>query len=197
MALRSRLSAFVLIVAAVVVASPPLAGAEGDHNHVTVVNQVDGRAAPRARAAVTADHGPAVSDQNTAFAHASCTDCRTVAVAVQVVAVDGPVSDFQPLNAAVALNENCTRCQTYAYARQEILTVDGGFALSAAGRHAVQTIEDEIDRVAGSEETFADMGADLDALTAELVSVVRDDIGRAGHRAEGHTTRRAVDQRAA
>jgi putative peptide zinc metalloprotease protein len=197
MPVRTRLTALVLIVAAAVVVSPPLAGAEGDHNVVSVVNQVDGRAAPQARAVVTADHGPIVADENTALARASCTDCRTVAVAVQLVVIDGTVSEFVPLNAAVALNEACTRCETYAYARQEIITVDGGFALSGAGRDAVQRIEDDIDAVAASGESFADIGTELDALTVDLVGVVQSDVGRSGHRAEGHTTRRAVDQRSA
>ncbi|MCA1845143.1 MAG: hypothetical protein LC792_18510 [Actinobacteria bacterium] len=193
---RHRLSAFVAIVAAVVLASPPLAGAEAQHNHVTVVNATDGRVAATGRAVLTHDHGPTVGDENTALARASCTDCRTVAVAVQVVAVEGDVTEFRPLNAAVAVNEECVRCQTYAYARQEVLAVDGDFSLSDSGRDEVQRLEDQIDRLAGSDEPFLEMGADLDRLVVQLREVVRGEIEKAGRQESGRLARRDVDVRA-
>ena len=193
MLLRRRLAIFATVVAAVALASPPSAGAEAGHNHVTVVNQVDGRAAARASSAVAVDHDATVSQENTAFARAGCTDCRTVAVAVQVVAVEGEVSDFRPLNAAVALNHECTRCQTYAYARQEIIAVDGAFALSDAGRDEVRRLETAIQRLADSDEPFTEIGAQLDALAVQLREVVRAEIGRAGRRELGRSAHRAVD----
>jgi len=190
-----RLTAFATILAAVVLAAPPYAGADAGHNAVTVVNQVDGRTASTARAAVAFDPGPVVADENTAFAHASCTDCRTVAVALQVVAVGGSATDFEPVNAAVALNEDCTRCQTYAYARQEVIDVDGVVVLSDAGRAAVREIEAEADTVAASAEPFTEMGTELDGLAARLVAVVRSEIVQAGGHELGRTTHRAIDQR--
>lgn len=193
MLLRRRLAAFATIVAAVALAAPPSAGAAGGHNHVTVVNQVDGRATGRASSAVVVGHDATVGEENTAFARAQCTDCRTMAVAVQVVAIEGDVSDFRPLNAAVALNLECTRCQTYAYARQEIVAVDGAFALSDAGRDEVWRLESAIERLANSDEPFAEIGAQLDALTVQLREVVRTEIGRAGRRELGRAANRAVD----
>jgi putative peptide zinc metalloprotease protein len=191
---RTRLTAFVGMVAAVVLAGSPLAGADGAQNHVTAVNRTDDRVTTFARAAVTEHHGPTVTDENTAYASASCTDCRTVAAAVQVVAVDGSVSDFEPVNAAVALNESCTRCATYAYARQEIITVDGDLTITAAGQAALRALEDQIQQVTGSEEPFLEMGSDLDALTLQMVDIVRGEIERAGLRETGRTVRRKTDQ---
>ena len=192
---RPRLTAFAAIVAAAVLAFPPLAGAEGGHNHVTVVNQSDGRLATQGRAVLAVDHGPTVDNENTAIARASCTDCRTVAVAVQVLAVDGTASDFAPLNAAVAVNDECTRCQTYAYARQEVITVDGPFTLTADGRDRIDRLEAAIEQTAGSGEPFVEMGADLDSLVVELRTTVLAEIDRAGRRTRSHTVRRDVDSR--
>jgi len=191
---RRRPITFVAIVAAAILALPPLAGAEAGHNVVTTVNQSDGRDATNDRAVMTVDHGPTVDAENTAVARASCTDCRTVAVAVQVVAVDGNITEFRPVNAAVAVNENCLRCQTYAYARQEVFAVDGEFSLSNAGRDEVQRLEGEIDRVAGSDEPFLEMGAELDGLVVQLGDAVRSEIERAGRTERGHWDRRDVDR---
>ena len=195
--MRSRLSVFAAIVAAVVLASPPLAGADGSgpHNQLMVVNQTDGQALTRGRAVFNVDQGPTVAPENAALARASCTDCRTVAVAIQVVAMEGSISDFRPLNAAVALNEQCTRCQTYAYARQEVLTVDGTLDLSDAGRDALRRLGEQVRRVADSDEPFLSMGADLDGLTLQMVDVVRGEIDRSGGRETGRSAQRDADQR--
>ena len=192
---RSRLTAFATLVAAAVLAFPPLAGAEGGHNHVTAVNQSDGRLATQGRAVLALDHGPTVDAENTAVARASCTDCRTVAVAVQVLPVDGTVSDFRPLNAAVAVNEDCTRCQTYAYARQEVIAVDGPFSLTAEGRDRIDQLEAAIEQAAESDEPFVELGADLDRLVVQLRDAVLAEVNGAGRQTRGHTVRRDVDTR--
>jgi putative peptide zinc metalloprotease protein len=193
---RRRLSALVTIVAAVALAAPPPAGAEGRDNHVTAVNYADEWVATQARAVIAQDRGPQVAAENTALARASCTDCRTVAVAAQVVAVVGAISEFRPFNAALALNEECLRCQTYAYARQEIIAVDGEFSLSDAGRDEVRRLEYEIERVADSAEPFLEMGAELDRLVVQLREVVRGELEKAGRRESGRWARRDVDARA-
>jgi len=193
---RRALSAFTAIVAAAVLAFPPLAGAEGGHNQVTAVNQTDGRRATEGRAVLALDLGPTVGAENTAVARASCTDCRTVAVAVQVLAVDGTASDFRPVNAAVAVNDGCVRCQTYAYARQEVIAVDGPFAMSPEGRDRIDRLEAAIDDAAASDEAFLDLGADLDALVVELRDTVLAEIDRAGRHTLTHTVHRDVDARA-
>jgi len=183
------------LLAAVALAGVPPAGAEGRVNHVIVVNQADSRAAADGRAVVAADGGATVDPENVALARAHCTDCRTVSVAVQVVTVEGSVSDFRPLNAAVAVNEECTRCQTYAYARQEIIAVDAGFELTDAGRDEVRRLEDAIEAVAASDEAFLAMGAELDQLVAQLRDAIRAEIGRAGRHEQGHAVHRQVDER--
>ena len=192
---RRRLFAAVAIIAAVALAGPTPAGADGPANNVTVVNQSDGRAATSARTALMQDRAPAVGAENVALARASCTECRTVAVAVEVVAVEGSVTDFHPLNAAVAVNDACTRCETYAYARQEAIAVDGEFSPSAVGRDEIRRLSDAIDRLAASDEPFLQMGAELDGLVVQLLDAVRQEIERSGLHEQGRSTRRDQDMR--
>ena len=49
-----------------------------------------------------------VAPGNAAVAIASCTNCQTVAIAVQVVFVVGSPATFAPENAAVAVNTDCS-----------------------------------------------------------------------------------------
>jgi hypothetical protein len=48
--------------------------------------------------------------------------------------------------------------------------------------------------VTGSEEPFLEMGSDLDALTLQMVDIVRGEIERAGLRETGRIVRRKTDQ---
>jgi hypothetical protein len=61
---------------------------------------------------------------NIAFVQASCTDCQTVAVAMQVVIYQRGAHNVSPQNIAVAANVGCTRCITIARAIQWVIPVD-------------------------------------------------------------------------
>jgi putative peptide zinc metalloprotease protein len=63
-------------------------------------------------------NGGPVKQRNTAYAAASCSDCRTVAVAFQVLFVVGYAQVITPINDAVAVNYQCTSCTTNALAVQ-------------------------------------------------------------------------------
>jgi putative peptide zinc metalloprotease protein len=156
-------------------------------NVVDVVNRNNGSLATKARTALAHNGGPSVTNGNGALARASCTDCRTVAVAVQVVLTEGPVNDFRPQNAAVALNENCIRCQTFAYARQEVLNPGRPVRIGDSAQAKIDGIDRRMSQLAASTEPFDRLAADLDSLTVEMVGVVQGEVQRAG------TT--AVDQK--
>src|SRR6059058_3313982 len=102
-----RMATAVLVVVTGLVGAPHAALADeagGGNNVVMVVNHEDGALRSRASAAVAQYPGP------------------TAAAAVQVIIQDGTATDVQPANAAIALNENCNFCQTFAYANQVLLT---------------------------------------------------------------------------
>jgi len=61
-----------------------------------------------------------VDNKSTAVAYSSCTDCRTVAVAVQVVLVSGDPDEVGPQNVSLTLNYDCAECESLAAAYQVV-----------------------------------------------------------------------------
>jgi putative peptide zinc metalloprotease protein len=102
---------------------PPRESQEGD-NQVVVVNTSDGSTAfDMALALVWVTDGGPVEQRNEAWALARCSDCRTVAVAFQVVLVVGYAQVVTPVDAAVAVNYECEACVTHALAVQLVATL--------------------------------------------------------------------------
>ena len=191
---RSRLT----VVASLLAASAPLTAANaeeatggGGDNVVLVFNEADLATRARSALAVSTAAADTVGTDNLAYARARCTDCRTVAVAVQAVLVTGDASVVIPKNAAVAVNENCLRCQTMAAAYQLVLTTDGPVRLSEQGRLQVNLLRGRIAEATASGADFADIEARLDALVAELDTVLAQELRAAGN-AVGHDTRKDV-----
>jgi len=196
--LYRRNAVLVSIVSALTLAggTTAFAGDEGAgaNNVVSVRNLEDGARQIRTRTSVAHDPGPTVANDNEAFAYASCTDCRTVAAAVQVVLVEGPMNESRPVNAALAVNENCLRCATFAYANQVVLQAGRHVEIGDEAEERIEAIEGRIRSVAASSETFLEMSTDLDGLTQQLVAVVQGEVQRAGTTAARIDDRR-VDER--
>jgi putative peptide zinc metalloprotease protein len=167
--------------------------AESTNNYVYVYNTTDN--ALRSRAGATVAHAPGntVANQNIAYAKASCTGCRTVAVAVQVVIVEGAGTDFRPANAAVALNENCTSCQTFAFARQFVLSPHHQVSISEQTQRQVNSIQQQMSSRARSQEPFPQLEADLDSLSQQMLAAVQADLNRTGGSGEEHEDKK-VDE---
>jgi putative peptide zinc metalloprotease protein len=98
-------------------------GAPG--NQVIAENTEDKRFMARASIKFRKLKGDDIGPVNIAFAQASCTDCQTIAVAVQVIVYKKRgASNVHPLNVALAANVGCTRCVTIARAIQYVIPVD-------------------------------------------------------------------------
>lgn len=93
-------------------------------NLVRLVNKVDGRFRFKGRIQLNHIPGSTASPENLAYSYASCTDCQTMTVALQINLISKTATTITPQNAAVALNYKCTRCDTYAIAYQYNLQVD-------------------------------------------------------------------------
>jgi hypothetical protein len=178
------------------VAAP--AGADGSgggaDNVVLVSTTADGSTLARGGTQVVTVAGDTVDSTNLAKAAATdCTGCHSTAVAVQVLFVTGSPHDYEPTNAAVAANGSCTGCGSYAYAWQYAIQTSGPVYLSANGQREVAELRQEIAAAAGS-IVPADLDADarltekLDALTAELKSVIDSELQAAGMQATGAPT---------
>jgi putative peptide zinc metalloprotease protein len=167
-------------------------GHGGPDNNVYVVNHSDGVLKSRASADVAHDEGTTVANRNYAFARASCTDCRTVAVATQIVIATVGANDVRPDNEAVALNENCLRCQTFAFAYQELIWTSADAHLSESARDQLKDIRRQMDDVARSNADFPTMKTQLDDLSHRLAAAVHDGLST---RVDHDEQRQQTDQR--
>jgi hypothetical protein len=100
------------------------AGGGGGKNEVRVVNQTDGRLTIRGNVDFNRIPGPNVEPVNLAYATSSCIDCQTIAVALQINLISRTATRIAPQNAAIAINQRCTRCVTVARALQYTYQVD-------------------------------------------------------------------------
>ena len=155
----------------------------GKNNTVVVRNGIDDSLRSKAKVSVTHNRGPKVTNRNVANARSSCVDCRTVAVAAQVVLVEGPIDTEAPVNAAVALNVECTSCETYAYARQIVLKPGSPVTIRSSAQDRISAVHAQIRRISRSDLSFPAMDAALDAQVDELESIVEAEIARAGETA--------------
>jgi hypothetical protein len=122
-----------------------------------------------------------VDEANSAFAHSTCDDCRSVAIAFQVVIVQSRPSTITPANVAVALNENCNACSSLAIAHQFVVGRGEPARITRSGRRQLAAVGDDLLRLERSYKEFTDAEikarADADAakvraiLVAELVPV--------------------------
>ncbi|MBJ7453196.1 MAG: M50 family metallopeptidase, partial [Blastococcus sp.] len=119
----------------------PLPPGEGD-NQALAVNTTDGSVAYDVSFALVWVEDDTAVNRNEAYALASCRDCRTVAVAFQVVLLVGSVDVVVPENVAVAVNYACVECVTQALATQLVVTLPG--RLSQAGTDELATIWAEL-----------------------------------------------------
>jgi hypothetical protein len=139
--------------------------------------------------------GDNLQSENVASAYShDCTDCRTVAVAVQAVFVTGNPSTSEPKNVAAALNERCTRCTTFAYAYQYVVSTDGRVHLDGETRADIRRLRGEIADVTDSSLAPPDMDARLQQLTAEFKSEIDQGLARDGEHAHGRVRERHEEQ---
>ena len=108
----------------------------------------------------------------------ACTDCRTVAVAVQAVLVKGSPQTQEPKNVAIAINENCLNCTTYAFAYQYVVATEERTVLTDRGRERIATLREQIDTAAHSDLSPDDLNARLRELAAQFRAAINADLAR-------------------
>jgi hypothetical protein len=107
-----------------------------------------------------------------------CTDCRTVAVAVQAVLVKHNPPISEPKNVAIAINERCLGCTTYAFAYQYVVATEDRAVLTRRGRRRVATLREQIAALSQSELSVDDLNARLRELGAEFRAAIDADLAR-------------------
>src|SRR3712207_6568132 len=102
-----------LLATGLAVARPDAAAAGGDTSAVAI-NTKDGSSVFRLAFAIKRVAGDVVDNENAAVAYSRCERCRSVAISIQIVLVTGSPSVVTPKNVAVAVNEQCTLCTSFA-----------------------------------------------------------------------------------
>jgi putative peptide zinc metalloprotease protein len=152
----------------------PAPAAEGD-NQALAVNTTDGSVAYDVSFALVWADGDTALQRNEAYAFASCTGCRTVAVAFQVVVLVGSVDVVVPQNISAAVNYACVECVTYALATQLVVSTPG--PLSDGGMARLAQVWDEL-RAFGEQIEGVPLAELRDRLTEfeqRILEVVRAD----------------------
>ncbi|NYG07115.1 putative peptide zinc metalloprotease protein [Phycicoccus badiiscoriae] len=103
-------------------------------NQALAVNTTNGSTLYDVAFALVWADGSSVLNRNEAYAFASCRQCRTVAIAFQVVLITGSARVAIPQNLSGALNYSCVQCVTYALAQQLVLSVPANLTPEARQR---------------------------------------------------------------
>jgi hypothetical protein len=152
----------------------------GGKNVVLVINETDERVAARAGLLLGRASGPTAVPENLASAKASCTDCRTVAVAIQAVVIISDPDVASPRNAAVAVNGGCIRCRTFAYAWQYVVTTGGPVRVTPEGERTIAALREEASSLAASDLPFPELVDELDEVALDFRAVVDEEVERVG-----------------
>lgn len=160
-------------------------GQQGD-NSATAVNTQDGKAVYAISLKITQLSGDTLAPTNAAVAYASCSDCETVAIALEGVLVYGDPTVNAPTNLAVALNEDCTNCQTLAVAYQDVVQSSGRVRITGAGRREIARIRADLNQLRHDNLTVPEILARVNDDAARFLAVLHDDVVPVGNPHQGH-----------
>jgi len=119
-------------------------------NTAIAINTTNGSSVFKFAFAIRHVMGSIVDETNAAVAYSSCTDCRTTAIAIEIVLVEGNPTIFTPTNVAIAVNYQCTLCNTFAAAYQFVVQGTGPMHFTRDAmrelrsvRKAIRALEDQ------------------------------------------------------
>lgn len=95
--------ALALLAPAASLAGEDRSGRSGD-NAAQAMNEKAGSSVFDFAFSIRRVAGDVVDEQNSAVAYGSCVECQTVAIALQIVLVEGVPDSVTPTNVAIALN---------------------------------------------------------------------------------------------
>lgn len=167
------------------VLAPSAAYAQGD-TAVVAINTKDGFELFRMAFQVRRATGDVVDTSNGAVAFASCTDCQTVALAIQVLLISGyDSSTVAPENVAIAINQECVACETLASAYQFVLTAEGNVHFTPEGSKALAEIRQALLDLRAADLSVTEIQAKLDVLMEDLARVLSTELVAAGESGTG------------
>jgi putative peptide zinc metalloprotease protein len=179
---RLTITLLTLLLAAGFSAAWP-APAHAQDNTAIAINTKDGAALFKFAFSVKRVAGDVVDNGNAAVAFASCENCQTVAIAIQIVLVTGDPSTVTPTNLALAYNFECTLCETMASAYQFVFGNGDNMRFTAEGRRLLAEIRREFHDLRKESEglTLAEIDARVKALVARIRTVLQNELVPAGN----------------
>ncbi len=156
----------------------PTTPARAADNIAVTINTKDGFSVWSFAFKVTRVMNEVVDDSNAAAAVSSCTDCQSVAVALQVVLIMGEASLIAPTNLALAMNIECTSCETLASAYQWVFTTGGPVRFTAEGNRRLAEIRRAfLELLANAENlTLAELQTQIAELAEQLAAVIETEL---------------------
>jgi putative peptide zinc metalloprotease protein len=156
------------------------AGAIAGDNAAIAVNTKDGTTVFKVAFAIRHVMQNVVDDANGAVAYASCTDCAAVAVAFEIVLVEGNPDVVSPTNVAIAINENCDMCVAVAEAYQFVLGGSGAVHFDAEGNRILSEIRRRLHSLRKEDLTLEQLQATLDEIAAQISDVLANHLVPSG-----------------
>jgi putative peptide zinc metalloprotease protein len=166
------------MVAGVAIAPPT--NAMGADNTAVNVNTHDGQSRYRVAFKIQRVNKDVVDDANTAVAVGSCDGCQTVSVAIQTLLLFRDPRTFAPKNLALALNIDCSQCNTLATAYQDAVQTGGPAHFTAAGNRQIAGIRHDLQSLRTSDLSIYEVQERVDGLHTELSDVLASDLVSAG-----------------
>ena len=181
--LVARRAAVMALVMLTVVGGPNLAAAQdaqGDTAAVAV-NKRDGSSIFRLAFSVKRVMTSEVDADNSAVAYASCTDCQTVASSIQVVLVMSDADTVTTDNVAIAINYQCSECETLAAAFQYVFGNGEPVHFTPEGNRQLADIRRRYQALRQRDDlTLEELAQAIALLAAEVAKVVDTELVKAG-----------------
>ncbi len=163
----ARTVLFALLASAVLTVAP----AAAQDNTATAVNTKDGKSVFKLAFSVKEVTGD-VDARNTAVAYSSCTDCKTVAAAIQIVLISDP-DDVIVRNQVLAVNYQCVECETLARAYQFVFASGAELEFTKEGKAALHDLRKRFyDLKQRDDLTLQQLATEIAVIAGEVLKVV-------------------------
>jgi putative peptide zinc metalloprotease protein len=150
-------------------------GSSGD-NAAIAINTKSGSSLFKFAFSIRKVAGDVVDNTNAAVAYASCEQCQTTAIAIQIVLVTGSPSVVTPQNLALAINDQCTLCETFAGAYQIVLGTGGPVKLTNEGKRQLWELVRQVRRLREEDLSPPELKTRLDVIVDRMKEVLRTEL---------------------
>lgn len=128
-----------------------------------------------------------VDETNTAVAYANCEACRAVAIAFQIVIVQGSPDTVTPQNVAIAVNDRCPDCSVLAISYQFVIGRGEPLEFTKQGRKRLEQLRKQFERLERDFDklTNDEIRARTDGFATEIRDILANDLVPARPRDDG------------